>query len=112
VPPQKHELLYLFGQLEPAQQSRMEELYNLQAQSDRAFTDLQASEPGTPFTLVYALTEMNKTFETWRYAYELPYETSLLGHPWKAAGRLILEIKPQWVAIAARLDIPPTFPDR
>jgi hypothetical protein len=110
--PRIHELLDLYRLLRPDQQIRMEELYNQEAQTDPAFQTLRTIAPATAFTLVYALTEMNKAFETWRYAYETPLETSFLGHPWKATGRLILEMRPDWQTILDSLPALPAFPIR
>jgi hypothetical protein len=62
--------------------------------------------------LFNALAAMNRTFQTWRYAYELDWKKSVFGHPWIAAGRLVLEIKPDWVPIAASLGTPATFQAR
>lgn len=105
--PRTHELVSLFAKLPLRQQKRMNELYDARAASDGAFQEMQASLPNQKLTLAFALKEMNKTFETWRYAYESPFETSLLGNPWEAAGRLILELRPDFSSIAGEIGIPP-----
>lgn len=107
--PHVHQLVQLYQQLTPTQKTRVEELYNAECQSDLAFQGMQGTEPTTTFTLVYALQEMNRAFEAWRYAYESVPEKSFLGHPWIAAARLILELRPDWLPIVAALGVPPSF---
>jgi len=107
--PRTHELVELFNALPSEDRQRLNDLFDEQAAADEAFQIMQA-ELDKKISLAFSLREMNKTFETWRYAYESPFETSLVGHPWAAAGLRILELRPEFSAIAEGFGQPPSFP--
>ena len=108
--PRGHELVRLYEQITADQQSRMEEYFTMQCEGDAAFLDMKRAEHTERFTLTDALRDMNRAFEVWRYAYESPGpQSGAWGHPWIAAGRLILELRPDWQLIAANFPTPPTF---
>jgi hypothetical protein len=101
--PRGHELIVLFRQLRPDRQARAEEFYQAECERDGAFQSIQQSEPGKTFDLVWSLTDLNRAFERWRYAYEKLPDNSVLGKPWEAFGRLALELEPSWVSEVADL---------
>jgi hypothetical protein len=110
--PHGHKLEVLYGQLSVPLQTRMSAIYDEEAANDDAFQQLKEAEPTKDFGLLFALQEMNNSFEKWRYAYEVIPPKSFLGRPWVAAAKLILGLRPEWVPLLAPLGTPPTFQDR
>jgi hypothetical protein len=112
--PQLHELLALFQKLSPAQQTRIEKLYEEDCGTDALMQRLSQTDfAGKKFTMTQALTEMNTAFIQWRYAYEQPGPgNDVVGRPWVAIRTHILELEPEWVTEVADLGIRPTSTGR
>jgi hypothetical protein len=110
VPPATHALLDLFQSLSPGRQQRLETLFDEESHKAPHFGMAQEMGLSPLPTLASCLTEMNKAFVQWRYAYEFDPKSGTFSELRAALRRLILEIRPDWEPLVARLGGLPTFP--
>jgi hypothetical protein len=107
--PYGHEIDVLYSELSVEAQRGIEELYDRILKTDRVF--IEATKIATPsyFDLRAMLKRSSDAFVLWRYAYEKP---DIGMDPCKACQRAsisyILQIRPTWFPLAARVSGQPT----